>query len=328
MKKYLFFIFIITCSAVIYSSCNQTSGSPDKPVVIATQPVKDTVWHAPDTSSWASDANGELIRYGYKLISNTSYYLGPQGTVAHLSNGMNCQNCHIHAGTHPYGSNFGMVAVSGPTFRPRSGKVESHTERVNDCIQRSLNGMPLDTASREMQAIVAYILWVGKDVHKGDQPKGIGVGQLSFINRATDTVNGKNIYIQKCASCHAANGAGLANGTGYQYPPLWGEHSYSNGASMYRIGKLANYAKNNMPFGTTYQNPQLTDEEAWDVAAYINSKRRPEFNMSHDWPNIADKPIDYPLGPYKDGFSETQHKYGPYQTILEARKKQRSNKTT
>ncbi|MEP6612330.1 MAG: hypothetical protein ABJA76_10610, partial [Mucilaginibacter sp.] len=90
---------------------------------------------------------------------------------------------------------------------------------------------------------------------------------------------------------------------------------YNDGAGMYRIGNLAGFVKNNMPFGATYQAPQLSNEEAWNVAAFINSQPRPHFDNSKDWPDISKKPIDLPFGPYADGFSEHQHKFGPFKPI-------------
>jgi thiosulfate dehydrogenase len=74
-----------------------------------------------------------------------------------------------------------------------------------------------------------------------------------------------------------------------------------------------------MPLGVSYQNPQLSDEEAWDVAAFVNSQVRPNKNTPKDWPDITKKPIDHPFGPYSDGFSETQHKFGPFKPIQEKR---------
>ena len=56
----------------------------------------------------------------------------------------------------------------------------------------------------------------------------------------------------------------------------------------------------------------LTDEEAWDVAAFVNSQPRPAKVFKEDWPNISLKPFDHPFGPYTDSFSEQQHKYGPF----------------
>ncbi len=67
-----------------------------------------------------------------------------------------------------------------------------------------------------------------------------------------------------------------------------------------------------MPYGVSWQNPELTNEKAWDVAAYISSKQRPQKFFLYDWPNIAKKPVDYPFGPYADSFSQAQHKYGPF----------------
>ncbi|MCB0768664.1 MAG: cytochrome C, partial [Flavobacteriales bacterium] len=67
----------------------------------------------------------------------------------------------------------------------------------------------------------------------------------------------------------------------------------------------------------------LTDEEAWDVAAFVNSQPRPVKDLTGDWPDISKKPIDHPFGPYSDTFTETQHKYGPFGPIAEARKKEK-----
>ena len=76
-----------------------------------------------------------------------------------------------------------------------------------------------------------------------------------------------------------------------------------------------------MPFGQAdYRHPLLTDEGAWDVAAFVNSMPRPKMDISKDWPDISKKPVDHPFGPYTDGFSEKQHKYGPFKPIKEKAK--------
>ncbi|MEZ4901578.1 MAG: c-type cytochrome [Spirosomataceae bacterium] len=287
--------------------------------------VYDTNFHALWTSpaDWRlarlSPSEKALVSYGKELIAHTSEYLGPHGKVKKMSNGMNCQNCHLAAGTQPWGNNYFGVQANYPKFRERSGSVENQIKRVNDCFQRSLNGQPLDSTSREMKSILAYIKWLGQDVPKNKTPRGTGLYKLKFMNRATDPTKGKIVYEQKCQSCHQANGEGVmaANGLSYTYPPLWGEHSYNIGAGLFRISNFASYAKFNMPFGTTYEKPQLTDEEAWDVAAFVNSQPRPTKDLSKDWPKISGKPTDHPFGPYDDPFSEQQHKYGPYKPIKE-----------
>jgi thiosulfate dehydrogenase len=67
--------------------------------------------------------------------------------------------------------------------------------------------------------------------------------------------------------------------------------------------------------------PTLTDEEAWDIAAFICSMPRPEKQFAGDWPDISKKPVDLPFGPFADPFSEYQHKYGPFKEIAAASKK-------
>jgi thiosulfate dehydrogenase len=232
---------------------------------------------------------------------------------------MNCQNCHLDAGTKTFGNNYGAVASTYPKLRARSGNVESIEKRVNDCFERSLNGEALDSSSREMRAIISYIQWLGSDVEKGEVPKGSGLVKMEVLERAADPARGKELYDTQCVVCHGKNGEGLKlpDGSGYQFPPLWGEHSYNHGAGLYRISNFAQFIRTNMPLGATFENPILPEEQAWDIAAYVNSMPRPRKDLSKDWPDIAKKPFDHPFGPYTDPFSEKQHKYGPFQPIKE-----------
>lgn len=281
-----------------------------------------TFWEAPDTESIKGSGLESQILYGKDLISHTSKYLGPKGTVMQISNGMNCQNCHLEAGSKIFGNNYGSVSSTFPKFRARSGTEESIYKRVNDCIERSLNGTPLDTLGTEMQAIKAYMLFLGKNVEKGVVVKGSGLKNIPYLDRAADPVKGNEIYNAKCVSCHQKDGNGVmaTSGDEYTYPPMWGEHAYNDAAGLYRLSNFAKYVKYNMPLGATFDAPQLSDEEAWDLAAFVNSQPRPHKNTPDDWPDISKKPIDHPLGPYIDEFNGKQHKYGPFKPIAEARK--------
>lgn len=281
--------------------------------------TEDSLWTGADTArlTFLDDADSSLIRYGRELIVNTAAFLGTQGSVAALTNGMNCQNCHLDAGTKPWGNNYGAVWSTYPKFRARSGGLESLEKRVNDCMERSLNGTALDSSSREMRAIVAYMQWLGTGIRKEQKPKGSGIVELAYMDRAADPAKGAEVFKTKCASCHGNDGQGIlkADGITYQYPPLWGPHSYNQGAGLFRLSRFAGYVKANMPQGASWERPQLTDEEAWDVAAYVNAQPRPTKDLSTDWPDIAKKPVDHPFGPYKDPYSEQQHKFGPFGPI-------------
>lgn len=277
-------------------------------------------WVAPDPGSIKNSAMYPLVEYGKELIMHTSRYLGPEGEVDHLSNGMNCQNCHLDAGTKIYGNNYGSVYSTYPKFRARSGTMEDIYKRVNDCFERSLNGRPLDTMSREMQSIKAYLMFLGEDVQKGTTVKGSGLIALENMSRPADPEKGRKTYVEKCVSCHMADGRGVKSpkSAEYTYPPLWGPSIYNDAAGLYRISNFARYVKANMPLGATHDSPQLTDEEAWDVAAYVNSRPRPH-KVTDDWPDMSKKPVDHPFGPYHDGFTEKEHKYGPFGPITEKR---------
>jgi thiosulfate dehydrogenase len=281
---------------------------------VADQPA---IWTAPDSLAIPQTPEGDLIRYGRELVAHTSVYLGPNGTVLQLSNGMNCQNCHLKAGMKVFGNNYSAVSSTYPKFRARSGSIETIEKRVNDCIERSLNGKPLKNGSRELNAFVAYISWVGKDVKKGVSPMGAGIWDLPLLDRAASPENGKIVFDKQCALCHEQDGMGVKyeNSMEWKYPPLWGSSSYNTGAGLFRLSRFAGYVKANMPNGATFDNPILTDEEAWDVAAYINSMPRPHKTFREDWPDISTKPFDHPFGPYADPYTEQQHKLGPFGSI-------------
>ena len=96
-------------SIVFLSSCNQSgpvaaTADNNKP-----ETPKNEIWIAPDTGTLGSSEKDSLIRYGRELIANTAFYLGPHGSVLKITNGMNCQNCHLQAGTKAYGNNFSAV---------------------------------------------------------------------------------------------------------------------------------------------------------------------------------------------------------------------------
>ncbi|HVY74362.1 MAG TPA: c-type cytochrome [Puia sp.] len=272
------------------------------------------IWKAPDSSLIPQTEAGNLIRYGRKLITETSLYFGPGGRISQAENGMNCQNCHLQAGTHPYANPFFAVASCYPLFRARSGHLESVESRVNDCLERSLNGKRIDSTSIEMKAMVAYIEWIGSEVPRGIRPRGSGTVALRLLNRAADTIRGMVLYQIRCQACHGPEGQGQPrpDRSGYIYPPLWGNHAYNVSAGMYRLSSLAGFIKYAMPFGVKYPMAVLTDEQAWDLAAFINSKPHPLRLFKQDWPLLASKPFDYPFGPYADSFAETQHRYGPF----------------
>ena len=167
-----------------------------------------------------------------------------------------------------------------------------------------------------MKAIVSYINWLGSNVTKDEAVRGAGLAKLEVMDRAADPSRGRKLYESKCVACHGMDGQGTTlPGGEYQFPPLWGANSYNDGAGLYRLSTFAQFIYTNMPLGATHQNPVLTPEEAWDIAGFVNSLPRPGKDITADWPDIRLKPFDHPFGPYADPYSESQHKFGPFQLI-------------
>jgi hypothetical protein len=107
-------------------------------------------------------------------------------------NGLNFQNCHLEAGTKVFGNNYSAVAYIYSLYRACLGASENMYKRVNGCFERSLNGETLDITSKEMQAILAYIKFAGKDVPKGEKPKGSGLKDLAFLDRVAVFANSQS----------------------------------------------------------------------------------------------------------------------------------------
>ena len=285
-----------------------------------------TRWTPPDIASVGDDPLGKLVKYGRTLVADTANQIGP--TVADparrfAGNNLNCQSCHLHAGTQPYA--MPLVGIWGqfPQYRGREGDVVTLETRINGCMERSLNGRALALDGREMKAFLAYMKWLSTGVPDGAKLIGAGTLSVKEPGRAADLRRGAKVYADSCAACHGDNGQGQRadRGAGYQFPPLWGPDSFNNGAGMDRLLTAAAFAQHNMPIGTTFDAPVLTDEDAYDVAAYVSSQPRPEKpDLEKDYPDRLQKPVDTSYGPFADGFGAEQHKYGPYEPIRARRK--------
>ncbi len=320
-KSKYFKLTLLVCLLMIMGKFLINKDLFNKNQIEVSKKEQDSLWtgKTPNLLPVDSSNASKMIRYGYELVAHTSKYLGPKGQISHITNGMNCQNCHLQAGTKTWGLNYGSVAANYPKFRARSGTIESIYKRINDCLERSLDGHALDSNSSEMQAFASYILWLGADIPKGTIAKGSGITNLSFLDRAANPEIGKALYNINCSKCHGNNGEGMRdssdNGNYFLNPPLWGKNSFNHAAGMNQLSKLAGFIMYNMPNGISHQQPFLSDQEAWDLAAYINTQSRPTKDVSKDWPDKSTKPFDYPYGPYLDSFSERQHQLGPFGPI-------------
>ena len=268
-----------------------------------------------------SDKN-QKIREGFEIFRNTSAHIGPKqldSTQRFAGNNLACASCHLNGGTKPYAAPLIGVVKRFPQYRGRENTMGTIEERINGCLERSMNGRVMPEDSEKMTSLLAYLEWLGRAVPIDGNIEGQGFLAIEIPNRAVDLDHGETVFQHHCVECHGLDGQGQTQEDGsYLYPPLWGNDSYNNGAGMTRVITAAQFIKSNMPYGTTFDSPVLTDEEAYDVAGYINQKLRPtKSNREVDFPDLTKKPVSTPYGPYTDSFSEEQHQLGPFQPIMD-----------
>lgn len=222
---------------------------------------------------------GPLIAYGYELITRTFANIGPaveDRAMRFAGNNLTCQNCHLDAGTNRYAMPLVGVFKTYPTYSMRDKRVISLSERLNECMTRSMNGRPLPDDSREMKALLAFVRYVGDapaaPAQPGPEPPPL----------PPDASRGAEVFVTVCAACHQHNGLGKRAGSvndagGYVFPPLWGPDSYNDGAGMDRYQRIVGFVRRNMPRGVDPLHPQLTLQQAWDVSAYVIAQPRPHY---------------------------------------------------
>lgn len=280
----------------------------------------------PDESTIPDNKFGEMVKYGKEMVVNTPKYIGPEVSdekMRFAGNNLTCQNCHLEAGTKPYAGTFVGTYASFPQYGARGDSIGTLADRINGCMTRSMNGKALPLDSKEMKAIETYMFWLSQGIPLGaanklQERELYKVDRKMIKQKAADPIKGKVVYDTHCASCHGTNGEGIKNeglATGYINPPLWGQDSYNKGAGMYRTLKAADFIRSNMPLGASKDSPILTDEEAYNVAAYMNddSHFRPEkANRDKDFPDEVVKAPDT----YREGIESKEYKFGPYGKII------------
>lgn len=230
-------------------------------------PAKVIEFSPPPITAIPETPLGDIIRYGRDLFVNTQKY-----AKKYVGNGLNCVNCHLDAGRQAGSAPLWAAYVAYPAFRDKTKQVNTFGERLDGCFRYSMNGTmpPLD--SEEITALTAYAFWLATGAPVGAYLAGRGYPAVAASAQPPSAARGKADYATHCASCHGASGQGLKAGAVYEMPPLWGRDSYNAGAGMHQVATAAAFIKANMPLG---QGNTLTDQQAWDLAAYMAAQPRP-----------------------------------------------------
>ena len=261
------------------------SAVPAVPVTARASGAADSTrldYTPPPDSMIPDDERGASIRRGLALVTRTSDSL-----PRHAPGNIQCASCHLDAGRRRNAAALIGVAARYPRFMDRSAAIVTLEERINHCFTRSLAGIQVPTDSRDMKDIVAYLAFLSTGVPRGAHVKGEGMPKMPAL--VGDRTRGEQLFATTCALCHGSDGQGRPPA----FPALWGPKSYSIGASMAREERAATFIRHFMP----QSNPgSLTDQQAFDLAAFIDSHPRPDTpGKERDWPR-GGAPADVPYG--------------------------------
>ena len=238
-------------------------------------------WKPPVIDSTPDDPYKASVYRGLALLTQTRDSLR-----AYVGGNLNCTSCHLEEGRRGNAAPLSGVFARYPQYMARTGAVVPIEDRINYCFTRSLAGAKLPPDSREMQDIVAYLAFISKGVPNGEHVRAEGMPKMPAL--VGDSARGRTSFVDNCARCHGNDGAGMG-----PIPSLWGPRSFSIGASMARQERAASFIRYNMPFD---RPGSLTDQQSYDIAAYITSMPRPDSpGKENDWPNggaPADVPYD------------------------------------
>lgn len=228
----------------------------------------------PDTAI-PSGPDGDMIRFGEQVFTQTGRY-----AKAYVGDALSCANCHLDRGRKPDSAPMWAAFGRYPRYREKNHKVNTLIDRIQGCFLFSMNGKPPPADSRQMVGLVSYFHWLASGAPANVKLPGEGYPELPQPAETPEPTRGRDVFTAHCALCHGDDGQGRESAGAVVFPPLWGSHSFNWGAGMHRVATAAAFIKANMPYGA---GGSLSDQDAWDVAAYVVSQPRPQdprFNGS------------------------------------------------
>lgn len=211
---------------------------------------------------------GEAITLGRTIFTDTAN-AAPQ----YVGNDLKCSNCHLDGGRRPNTAPLWAAYGMFPQYRKKNGHMNTFAERVQECFKYSMNGRVPPPDDPVIVAIESYAAFLAKGAPQGVKMPGQGYPKLAPPTQPPDFARGRAVFAASCARCHGADGAGQRADGQVLFPPLWGERSYNWGAGMSDMQNAAAFIATAMP----QDKPgSLTDQQAWDLAAYIDSQPRPQ----------------------------------------------------
>lgn len=217
---------------------------------------------------------GKAVRRGEKIFTQTTRYASQ-----YAGDRLQCVNCHVNKGRQANSAPMWAAWVLYPKYRGKNHRVNTMAERIRGCFTYSENaqgskvGHAPKPNSRVLVDLQSYMYWLATAAPTGEKMKGQGYPKLDKPPQPYNRAHGAKVFADNCAVCHGDHGQGTQEDGSYVFPPLWGPNSFNWGAGMHRVNTAAAFIKANMPLGKA---DSLTLQQAWDVAAYVDSHERPQ----------------------------------------------------
>lgn len=227
-----------------------------------------TAYAPPPDSAIPDDEFGKEVKLGEAIFRDPSEHAS-----TFVGNTLKCSNCHLDGGRLANASPMGAAYVEYPAYREKNGHVNTFEERLQGCFRFSMNGKAPPLGDKVLVALESYAFFLAKGAPTGEKVPGRGYLKLEKPAQPMDFARGGAVYAAKCALCHGADGQGQKAEGQSVFPSLWGADSFNWGAGMGSIKNAAGFIKANMPLGQGYS---LSDQEAWDVAMFMDSHERPQ----------------------------------------------------
>lgn len=225
-------------------------------------------FHPPPESAIPDNEFGRQVRLGKAIFTDTGA-LAP----TYVGNSLRCSSCHLDAGRLANSAPLWGAYPLYPAYRAKNGHVNTFQERLQGCFRYSMNGKPPPLGDPVLVALESYAYFLTMGAPVGAKLPGQGYPKLAPPPQRPDYARGAAVYKASCALCHGVDGQGQSSNGKMVFPPLWGPQSYNWGAGMSDIANAAGFIKANMPLS---QGATLSDQEAWDVATYMDSQPRPQ----------------------------------------------------
>ena len=258
-------------AAVPISQATASSAAPaviTKPAALPAAQASQAAFTPPPESSLPQDDYGKVVKRGEQIFMETGKYAS-----RYVGNSLSCANCHLDAGRQPDSAPMWAAFIHYPAYRKKTGQVDTLASRIQGCFEYSMNGKAPPANDEVITALQTYSFWLAKGAPVGTPVAGSGYPRLKKPAMPADYARGEKVYAQNCATCHGADGQGQRAVGKQVFPPLWGAKSYNWGAGMHQLANSSGFIKANMPLS---QGGSLSDQDAWDVAVFMNSHERPQ----------------------------------------------------